>query len=63
MQVAKNGRSLIPPPWEVSVALPVYYCMLFYGVVMCYTTDGSIIVNSHLLSVLPVESTGIREIW
>ena len=27
MQVAKNGHSLIPPPWEVSVVLPVYLCL------------------------------------
>ena len=27
MQVAKNGHSLIPPPWEVSVLLPVYLCL------------------------------------
>lgn len=28
MQVAKNGRSLIPPPWEVSVALPVHFIVI-----------------------------------
>ena len=27
MQVAKNGHSLIPPPWEVSVLLLVYLCL------------------------------------